>query len=192
MTQVPGGEVTSVRVGDCNGDQSVRDPSRPRCIVRRRCRRRRTRRCSSAIWRSVSNRQIESRTMTRRKHLPRFDGLAMAAAPGRLLAPVRGLRPRRRSCASRSPRASPTRFPSRSCPSRARCRPTAGSTWRSRAARSRGQRPFHALPRTQMTATPTRARRRGAGGLARERQRLRRRRSRDAARGGQLAVDFDL
>ena len=49
VTQVPGGEVTQVRIGQCNGDQAVRESIEAAVYRASPCRRRRIRRCSTAI-----------------------------------------------------------------------------------------------------------------------------------------------
>ena len=38
VTQEPGGAVTQVKIGDCNGDQAVRESIEGPCTVPRRCR----------------------------------------------------------------------------------------------------------------------------------------------------------
>ena len=64
VTQVPGGEVDERAGGrPAMAIKPCGNPSRRRCIVRPRCRRRRTRRCSNATWKSVSNPWIEAPNM---------------------------------------------------------------------------------------------------------------------------------
>jgi len=50
VTQVPGGEVVNVRLGECNGDSAVRESIQAAAFRASPCRHRLIRRCSSAIW----------------------------------------------------------------------------------------------------------------------------------------------